>query len=148
MTMKVYLDPPSKEDRQQIQELYIPQSDVTHADYKHQRLPTDHLYYLVLEGQLTLEQTGTSEFGVSVAGTAKLFVDGRMVVDNETKQMIGDSFFGAGTREEMGELKLQKGKTYNIRVVAGTPPTVEEGEVGGGGMGAGGVWGEWTRRTG
>ena|SRR2546421_10832399 len=102
MTMKVYLDPPSKEDRQQIDELYIRTSDVTLADYKHQRLPADHLYYLVLEGQLTLEETGTYEFGVSVAGTAKLFVDGRMVVDNETKQMIGtaSSAPGRGKRWE------------------------------------------------
>jgi beta-glucosidase len=145
--MKVYLDPPSKKDREQIDEVYTRIADVMLMDYKHPRLPANHLYYLVLEGQFTPEETDVYLFSVSVAGTAKLYVDGKLVVDNETKQVMGDSFFGAGTREESGEMKLQKGKTYNISVTVGTLPTMSVRLPGATAMGAGGVRVGGTRKT-
>ena len=147
MTMRAYLDPPSKKDREQIDEVHVRTADVMLMDYKHPRLPANHLFYLALEGQFTPEETDIYEFSVSVAGTAKLFIDGKMVVDNETKQAMGDSFFGSGTREEIGELKLQKGKTYNICVTVGTLPTMTVRQPGATAMGAGGVRVGGTRKT-
>lgn len=147
MTMKVYLDPPSKKDREQIDEVHTRIADIMLMDYKHPRLPANHLYYLVLEAQFTPDETDTYQFSVSVAGTAKLFIDGKLVVDNETKQVMGDSFFGSGTREEVGEIKLQKGKTYNINVMVGTLPTMSLRLPGATAMGAGGVRVGGTRKT-
>jgi len=147
MTMKVYLDPPSKKDRKQIDEVHVPTTDVMLMDYKHAQLPANHLFYLVLEGQFTPDETGVYEFSVSVAGTAKLFIDGKLIVDNETKQVLGDSFFGAGTREEIGEVKLQKGKTYDISVAVGTLPAMTIRSPGATAMGAGGVRVGGTRKT-
>ena len=147
MTLKVYLDPPSKKDREQIDEVHVRTADVMLMDYKHPRLPSNHLYYMVLEGQFTPDETDVYQFSVSVAGTAKLFVDGKMIVDNETKQVMGDSFFGSGTREEIGELKLQKGKTYNISVTAGSLPTMNVKSPGATAMGAGGIRVGGTRKT-
>jgi beta-glucosidase len=147
MTMKVYLDPPSKKDRKQIDEVHVPTTDIMLMDYKHTQLPANHLFYLVLEGQFTPDETDVYEFGVSVAGTAKLFVDGKLVVDNETKQVLGDSFFGAGTREEIGEMKLQKGRTYDISVAVGTLPTMKIRSPGATAMAAGGVRVGGTRKT-
>lgn len=147
MTMKVYLDPPSKKDREQIDEVHVRTADVMLMDYKHPRLPANHLYYLTLEGQFTPDETDTYEFSVSVAGTAKIFIDGKLVVDNETKQVLGDSFFGCGTREEIGEMKLQKGKTYDITVAAGTLPTMTVRAPGATALAAGGVRVGGTRKT-
>ena len=147
MTMKVYLDPPSKKDREQIDEVLVRTGEIMLMDYMHPRLPANHLYYLVLEGQFTPDETDLYQFSVSVAGTAKLFVDGKMIVDNETRQVMGDSFFGSGTREEIGELKLHEGKTYNVSVTVGTLPTMTVKSPGATAMGAGGVRVGGTRKT-
>ena len=147
MTMKVYLDPPSEKDREQIDEVHIRTTEIRLAEYQHPRLPANHLYYLVLEAQFTPDETDIYQFSVSVAGTAKLFVDGNLVVDNETKQVMGQFFFGSGTREEFGEIKLQKGETYNVSVMVGTLPTMPLQSLGATAMGAGGVRVGGTRKT-
>ena len=96
MTMKVFLDPPSKPQRQQIDEVYVKKSDILLVDYQHPRLPEDLLYYVSLLGTFIPDQDSEYEFSLSVAGTGKLYVDGDMVVDNETKQTAGDSFLRRG----------------------------------------------------
>ncbi|KIM30941.1 glycoside hydrolase family 3 protein [Serendipita vermifera MAFF 305830] len=54
------------------------------------------------------------EFGVMVAGRAKLYVDGQLVVDNWTLQRRGNSFFNTGTEEERGQFLLKKGVAHEI----------------------------------
>ena len=147
MTMRTYLDPPSKKDRKLIEEIPVPSSEIMLQDYKHPKLPEDYLYYLEVEGLLIPDETTEYEFGVSVAGTAKLFVNGKMVIDNETKQVCGDSFFGSGTREETGSVKLEKGKEYKIMVTVGTLPTMTVSAPGATAMGSGGVRIGGTKKT-
>lgn len=147
MTMRAYLEPPSKKDRKEIDEIHVPRSDIVMSDYKHPKLPANDLYYLEVEGFLTPDETIEYEFGLSVAGTAKLFVDGKLIVDNETKQVVGDAFFGSGTREERGSTKLEKGKTYKILVTVGTLPTMTVRAPGATAMGSGGVRIGGTKKT-
>lgn len=47
-----------------------------------------------LTGKLTMEKTASYQLGLTVAGRAKLWVDGRMVIDNWTKQQPGEFFYG------------------------------------------------------
>ena len=122
MTMKVYLDPPSESHRGPIDEVYVKKSECFLVDYSHPQLPEDKIWYATFEGSFTPEETTEYEFGVSVAGISQIFVDGELVVDNETKQTPGDSFFGAGTREETGRIKLEEGKAYNILATFGSLP--------------------------
>ncbi|EGN96322.1 glycoside hydrolase family 3 protein [Serpula lacrymans var. lacrymans S7.3] len=56
------------------------------------------------------------EFGLSVAGRAKLYVDGKLVIDNWTRQRRGDSFFGSGSVEEKGTFPLPAGHSPHILV--------------------------------
>ena len=115
MTMKVYLDPPSKKDREQIDEVHVRTADIMLMDYKHAQLPANHLY-LFGPWRVNLRQMRPM-FINSVfpwQGQQSCFVDGKLIVDNETKQVLGDSFFGAGTREEIGEMKLQKGRRTTL----------------------------------
>ncbi len=73
-------------------------------------------------------------FGVAVLGRAKLYVDGKMVVDNWTRQERGESkffgrtsrspltlsliaFFGNGTPEVTGNCDVQAGKAHEVEVV-------------------------------
>lgn len=138
LDMRVYLDPPSKSDRKAFDHLHLTKSDALLVDYSHPEKPSNDLFYATIEGTVTPEETTDYEFSLSVAGTGKIFVDGKIVVDNETKQHPGDSFFGAGTRDETGRIKLHKGKDYHVCVTFGTLPTMTFGNKGATAFGAGG----------
>ncbi|KAJ9499717.1 beta-glucosidase [Exophiala xenobiotica] len=138
LTMKVFLDPPSERDRKPIDEVYVNNSDILLVDYKHPLVKTS-LYWVELDGTFTPSETSEYEFSLAVAGTGKIFVNGECVVDNETKQRPGNSFFGAGTAEEIGTLKLNQGETYNIHITFGTFPTMRFSTHGTTGFGAGGL---------
>jgi beta-glucosidase len=74
-----------------------------------------------------------------VAGTAKIFVDNRLIVDNDTEQTQGDSFFGFGTREELGSVQLEAGRAYKIHIEFGTLPTTTLKVPGATAFGPGGI---------
>ncbi|KAI0956541.1 hypothetical protein AcW1_005197 [Taiwanofungus camphoratus] len=56
------------------------------------------------------------EFGLLSAGRAKLYVDGKLVVDNWTRQRRGEAFFGSGSEEEKGVYPLKAGVAHSIYV--------------------------------
>nr|CAC03462.1 putative beta glucosidase [Agaricus bisporus] len=56
------------------------------------------------------------EFGLTAAGRAKLFVDGKLVIDNWTRQRRGVEFFGCGSEEETGVVELKAGVKHEIYV--------------------------------
>ena len=51
-------------------------------------------WMLKLRGNLTMEKTAEYELGVTVAGRAKLYIEGKLLVDNWTKQRPGDFYYG------------------------------------------------------
>lgn len=68
-----------------------------------------------LKGSLKPREEDTLfEFGLSVAGRAKLYIDGNMIIDNWTLQRRGPSFFMTGTEEEKGRYLLKKGVAHKI----------------------------------
>ncbi|CDO74858.1 hypothetical protein BN946_scf185004.g8 [Trametes cinnabarina] len=69
-----------------------------------------------LRGSLMMDKTAEYELGLTVAGRAKLFVDGKLTIDNWTKQRPGDFFYGQGTVEEMGMVFLTAGKPVDVVV--------------------------------
>ncbi|KAI0068485.1 beta-glucosidase [Artomyces pyxidatus] len=72
---------------------------------------------LKLRGQLVPRaQDTTFEFGMSVSGRAKLWVDDKLVIDNWTRQRRGEEFFGCGSLEEKGTVDLKAGKSHSIYV--------------------------------
>ncbi|KAF9533335.1 glycoside hydrolase family 3 protein [Crepidotus variabilis] len=70
-----------------------------------------------LEGQLSVTSTGIYELGLTVAGRAKLYVNGELTIDNWTKQTPGDFFYGQGTIEEKAAVHLSAEQSANILVV-------------------------------
>lgn len=73
------------------------------------------------------------EFGLTAAGRAKvsipfsnpvsgnltlsqLYVDGKLVIDNWTRQRRGDAFFGAGSEEEKGVYPLKANTKHDVYV--------------------------------
>lgn len=47
-----------------------------------------------LIGKLTVDKTALYELGLTVAGRAKLFINGKLLIDNWTKQRPGEFFYG------------------------------------------------------
>ena len=64
---------------------------------------------------LTPDVSGTWKIGFTVAGEARLFIDGERVADNESAG-YGGSFFGLGKDEVIVERNLEAGRSYVIEL--------------------------------
>ncbi|KAK9473857.1 glycoside hydrolase family 3 protein [Dipodascopsis tothii] len=120
MHCQVFLEPPSVADRKPIDTFSVTKLDMLLVDYKHPKITPESTFYITSEGSFVPEETGDYQFGVSVYGTAKLFIDDKLVVDNDTKQVRGSSFFGAGTVEETGTATLTAGTSYKVKLEFGS----------------------------
>jgi beta-glucosidase len=121
MSWKVYNEAPGSASRTVIDELQFTKTEMHLVDYYNDNLAD--VWYADLEGTYTAEEDHTYEFGVVVCGQAKLFVNDKLVVDNSTKQVPGNAFFGAATREERGCTEFKKGETYRIKLEFSSAPT-------------------------
>ncbi|KAK9455662.1 glycoside hydrolase superfamily [Dipodascopsis uninucleata] len=117
ISLRLYVDPPSVSTRKQVDELVLPNCNLFLDDYKHPAIANVKCFYTEVVSHVTPTITGTYEFGLTVFGTAKLYVDGDMVVDNETVQRQGNYFFGNSTVEETGQIKLEGNKTYEVKII-------------------------------
>lgn len=119
--MSFYIDPPSFECRELIDQVHVPDTSFQLMDYRHPRLGL--LYYASLEGIFTAPSTGTFEFGITMYGSGNLYIDDKLIIENTENQRFGDSFFGKGTAEEKGTVEVEEGKTYKVRLEFGSSPT-------------------------
>jgi beta-glucosidase len=60
--------------------------------------------------------TDEYEFGLQVAGRAKLYLDDELVVENWSHQTPGNAFYNTGTIEVRKKFTLEKGRKYALRV--------------------------------
>lgn len=97
--MKFYLDPAGSPNREQFDELNLDQFYIFLQDYRHAKLEGD-LYYIDIEGDFIPDESGEYTFGCTVLGTALLYVDGKVIVDNKNEQKKGTSFFNSGSTEK------------------------------------------------
>ncbi|KAL0571681.1 hypothetical protein V5O48_010282 [Marasmius crinis-equi] len=80
-----------------------------------------------LTAKLTLEKTSDFELGLAVAGRAKLWINGKMTIDNWTKQTPGDFFYGQGTIEEKATIRVEANKSLDVLVeYTNTRPSSDE----------------------
>ncbi len=122
MEARVYLEPPEKVGREPIQTMVLNNTDCFLDGWNHPKI-TSTLYWMEVEGIVLAEADGEYLCSLAVNGTAKLYVDGRQVVDNTENQRRGDSFFGLGTEEVIGTFAVEKGREYRVLVKYGTAPT-------------------------
>lgn len=115
MLFYAYNVPPSDKTRKPFDEIHKTDGVWFMVDYFHPEMNVA-LWYATAEGILTPDADCEYDFGLAVCGTAKLYVDGKLVVDNDTVQRPGSSFFGMGTAEETGRVKLTGGKAHKIRI--------------------------------
>ncbi|KAK7215833.1 hypothetical protein V2G26_003836 [Clonostachys chloroleuca] len=124
MRWTVYNEPPGSSDespRKVIDQMFFSKTEMHLVDYSNPDV--GDIWYADLEGSLYADEDCEYELGCVVSGTARVYVDGELVIDNATKQVAGDAFYGAATCEERGVVRLEKGRTYNIKVEFGSAPT-------------------------
>ncbi|KAF2009021.1 glycoside hydrolase family 3 protein [Aaosphaeria arxii CBS 175.79] len=114
LRMRFYRDPPHVRDRTVIDEIIIQDSTWQLLGFSHPQL--DKLFYADIEAVLTAHATDAFEFGLAVYGSASLYIDEKLVIDNTTVQQGGTFYFGKGTCEERSLVDLVKGQSYKIKV--------------------------------
>ncbi|KOS48570.1 hypothetical protein ACN38_g461 [Penicillium nordicum] len=120
-TLKIFNDTPMLATRKPLEQRHETDSMIIFMDYNHPDL--QKTWYADAEGYFIPEESGTYDFGLTVHGTAKLFVDGELLINNAEIQRPGTSFFGSGTLEETAALELEAGRKYKIHVQWGCGKT-------------------------
>lgn len=124
-SLRFYNDPPKAKGitgaRPMLEERILDDTYTWFVDYEHPDLAD--IWHAEAEGILTPDKSGEWEFGLSVHGTAELFINGELVVSNVENQRLGNSFVGCGTVEEIGSITLEAGKDYRILVQWGCSKT-------------------------
>jgi beta-glucosidase len=136
-TVRTFNDPPSVTHRKPLEERHLVDANIFFADYAHDNLNT--IWYAEADGIFTPTESGLYDFGLAVTGTAQLFLDGKLLIDNATHQRSGSSFLGTGTVEEMGHKELKSGESYHINVQWGCAKTSTLRKAGAADFGHGGL---------
>jgi beta-glucosidase len=101
-------------------------------------------FWADVEGTFSTPNSGDYEWGIACCGTAILYINGNMVIDNATSQEPGDTFFGRGSTEKKKIISMEGGHDYQILLQFGSLPTskiYKEGVVAyGAGAGRIGAW--------
>jgi beta-glucosidase len=119
--LNIFNDPPTMATRKPLDQRHETDSMIIFMDYDHPDL--QKIWYADAEGYFIPEESGTYDFGLTVHGTAKLFVDGNLLINNADVQRPGTSFFGSGTLEETSSLELEAGRRYKVHVQWGCGKT-------------------------
>src|SRR5688500_8570282 len=69
-----------------------------------------------ISGRYTPEASGAHTFGLASSGLSRLYVGGKLVVDNWSGQTRGDTFLGMGSAEKHGEVWLSAGEPVDLLV--------------------------------
>ncbi|MDK4704532.1 glycoside hydrolase family 3 protein [Rhizobium sp. CNPSo 4062] len=72
-------------------------------------------------------ESGEHVFGMTNAGLAKLFVDGKLVVNGYDGWARGDNYFGTANAEQRQSIHLEAGQSYKVVVEYCSSATTEEG---------------------
>lgn len=120
---KIYDKPSSDKSRQLIDTKIYETSKLKFFGYNNSKIK-GNLMYVDFESFYTPEVSGEYEIGCTVFGTAQIFIDGKLIVDNKTKQRAAKGFIaGFGSNEERETIFLNKAQKYFIKVEFGSGPT-------------------------
>ncbi|KAL2825775.1 putative beta-glucosidase K [Aspergillus cavernicola] len=123
LQMRFFNEPVSSTNREIIDELDLHDSAWQLMGYSSSRL--NDRFWADIQGTFTPTETATFQWGIACYGTASLYVDDKLVIDNTSTQRPGNSFFGKGTAEERHLIEMVAGKAYKIRVEYGNALTTK-----------------------
>lgn len=121
-TFKCYDAHQSDPNRKLVDTIHLTNSDMFLPDYEPEIGEKD-VFYVDILGYFTPEEDGDYQFGVMVNGTAKLYIDDKLFIDNETVQRQGSGYMGSATIEEVGLISMKKGQRYKLTCYFGSAKT-------------------------
>ncbi len=77
-------------------------------------------------GTLVPARTGDYLIEVAAGGRSRIFLDGRLVVDNWTSPRPGGSILGAASKPKRAQVLLEAGRPYSFTVEFGRDPSFDE----------------------
>ncbi|VEU22169.1 DEKNAAC103165 [Brettanomyces naardenensis] len=83
--------------------------------------PVSALFYVDFEGYFVPTETGDYKFGCQAFGTAMVYLDGKLMIDNKTHQRMAAT--GYGSVEETGIAYLKADQKYKIKIQFGSDLT-------------------------
>lgn len=134
----MYSTPPWESEVVPFDSFELNETNIMLYDYSHPAAK-DNVLYATITADITFDKSDTYTFGLTVAGTARLFLEDRLIVNNFETQTRGDSFFGSGSIEETGSALIEGGRSYRLRVEFGSAATSKLNKLGAPVFGAGGV---------
>ncbi|KIJ67697.1 glycoside hydrolase family 3 protein [Hydnomerulius pinastri MD-312] len=101
---------------QAVADYILNNTELALTSFKPRSLPST--WSAQVEGLLTVDETALYEIGLMVSGRAKLYVDGRLVIDNWTHQTLGEYIptLGQGTTEVKEIVALSAGQSVNVLI--------------------------------
>ncbi|KAL2783023.1 putative beta-glucosidase K [Aspergillus keveii] len=114
LRIRFYRDPPSVHNRRVIDEVILQESMWQLMGFSHPEL--DKLFYADIESTLVAPVSACFEFGLTVFGSANLYIDDKLVIDNTSVQRGGNFCFGKGTVEEKATVQFIEGTSYKLKV--------------------------------
>ncbi|KAF2134345.1 glycoside hydrolase family 3 protein [Dothidotthia symphoricarpi CBS 119687] len=94
--------------------------------------PTDMLgkpYSFRLTSTVTPSRSGMHSFSVSSVGSARLYLDRELILDNNNWEEKGETFYAFGSAEVIRAVDMQAAKTYEITVECATRQHMTEASV-------------------
>jgi beta-glucosidase len=122
--IRFFNEPSTVASRVLIDKVPIDTSYFQLVDYTHEDLNSS-LFYTSFQATFSPDETGEWTFGLAVYGTAILYIDDELLIDNSEDQTLGSTFFGCGTDEKFGKIQLVAGKDYELRVEFGSTSTMQ-----------------------
>lgn len=70
-------------------------------------------------------ETGNYVFSLVSSGLSRLFVDGQLVIDNWTRQVPGEAYFGMGSTEVTASMQVVIGREYQLTLEYSKSPATQ-----------------------
>lgn len=121
--VRFYNEPFYRSKRELIAEETHWKAEFQLMDYNKNPRLNFELFYATFEADFYPDEGGMWEFASTCCGTAIVFLDDELIIDNATNQKIGGSFFGRGTAEVFARKQLNAGQQYRIRIEFGSYAT-------------------------
>ena len=77
---------------------------------------TDKARAIILEGWLLCETAGIHTLGLLSTGKARLYADGKLLIDNWQDVQPGEAFFSQGSVEKRAQLDLIAGQSVHLKI--------------------------------
>ncbi|PVH74438.1 glycoside hydrolase family 3 protein [Cadophora sp. DSE1049] len=121
VTIEFFNEPSRVAGRKAFDRIEAPDAVYQLMDYAHP--DAKEVFYISMSMYFTPQESGRYEFGLAVDGTANLYINDQLIIENTTSQRSGSLFFGRGTAEEKATWEMEAKVCYLLRVECGSAAT-------------------------